>query len=831
MKHDSKSRLSRRQILLGSLAALVLLLAVLIVPPLVSINHYKGRVTHLLSASLGRPVHLSSVEARLLPRPGFILTDLTVDEDPAYGVEPVLHATEVKASIRLFALWRGKLELDAISVDEASVNVVRTGDGHWNVDPLLRSAANSASAAASGKKPLKLPYLEATHTRVNIKNGAEKLPFSLMDANLDFWQSSADEWRVRMKGRPARTDVSMNEGDTGKLRLEARLHRAPEMRKMPVEVNVEWKEAQLGQLSRLVLGSDAGWRGDLTGNAKIEGTAESATVKARLSAEHVHRAEFAPTEAMDFDANCAMTAHFAARAVENLKCDSPLGGGRVHVEGNLLGAAGQPHITVAMDKVPVSAGLDALRTIRSDFAPGLEAHGALSGQLVYAPAAPVVTPEPDAKKAKSAKKLPAPPQPLTGQLAIDGLLLKGGGLSDPLNIGSVSIQPATVAADEHMALATTVQIPAGAPSPLTVAARFARTGYQVALHGQATVNRGRELARMVGFDGAELFTGVASPEPVSLELTANGPWTGDAKGASDHIEGTATLRNANWRADYLNNHLEIAQATLHFTEKELRWDPVTFNYGPIKGVATVTLPATNCQNSVPELSLQFGALNSELLQAAFLGAEKKDTVLSTLLERLHPTASPAWPQVEATVKADALTVGPTTFKGLTAALHIGGNHISASTIDAALLGGTLHATGEFEAAANSRQRPAYKFEASFHKLQPTAVAQLVSIKGTGTSFDGSGHLELSGYTTPELAASAKGSMHFAWTKGTLAAAPASLAHFDQWSGDAAIESGKLTVGQNAITGSKSAAPVSATVGLGESHKLDFGGSAATSQKR
>ena len=110
-------------------------------PPLVSIGRYKARITRLMSASLGRPVRLSSVELRLLPRPGFVLTDLTVEEDPAYGAEPVLHANTVTADIRLLPLWRGRLEISSISVDEASLNLVRTREGRWNLDSLFRTAA------------------------------------------------------------------------------------------------------------------------------------------------------------------------------------------------------------------------------------------------------------------------------------------------------------------------------------------------------------------------------------------------------------------------------------------------------------------------------------------------------------------------------------------------------------------------------------------------------------------------------------------------------------------------------------------------------------------
>src|SRR5271157_821811 len=170
-RHRKRRRLAAAGLALAALAAI---LAVLIVPPLVSVSRYKSRITQLMSASLGRPVRLSSVELRLLPRPGFVLTDLTVEEDPAYGAEPVLHANTVTASIRLLSLWRGRLELDSISVDEASLNLVRSAPGHWNLDSLLRTATAQAQSDAGSAgpdnlgKPVRLPYLKATHSRINI---------------------------------------------------------------------------------------------------------------------------------------------------------------------------------------------------------------------------------------------------------------------------------------------------------------------------------------------------------------------------------------------------------------------------------------------------------------------------------------------------------------------------------------------------------------------------------------------------------------------------------------------------------------------------------------
>jgi len=153
------------------------------------------------------------------------------------------------------------------------------------------------------------------------------------------------------------------------VRLQASLRRAPELRRMPLHIDLEWRDAQVGQLTRLMIGTDPGWRGDLTGELQVDGTADAAQVKTRLRAAGVHRAEFAPAAPLDFDARCGFLYHFSERAVENLACDSPLGDGSVHLAGDLPGNGEAPHLSVELNRIPVQAGLDALRTVRSTINP------------------------------------------------------------------------------------------------------------------------------------------------------------------------------------------------------------------------------------------------------------------------------------------------------------------------------------------------------------------------------------------------------------------------------------------------------------------------------
>ncbi len=867
MTKDEQGRRRKRGRVGLALAALAVILAVLIVPPFLSVSHYTSRITSLVAASLGRPVRLSSVRVRLLPTPGFVLYDLTVEEDPKFGAEPLLRANTVTASIRLLSLWRGRLEISKVSVDEASLNLVHMPGGSWNLDPLLRTAATKAGSNDGASHVPPFPYIVATNSRVNFKNGVEKLPFSLVETDLSFWQQEPGVWRLRLRGQPARTDVSLDLADTGVVELNATAHRAPELRQMPIHLDMDWRDAQLGQLTRLGTGSDAGWRGDLRGELHLDGTAASAQVQARLRATGVHRAEFEPAAAMDFDANCGFVYHYSERTVEKLVCDSPLGDGHVRLEGDLPGGTVQPHFSVELDRIPVAAGLDALRTVRSGISPDLQASGTASGKIVYSESpvagnvaagrvdekpvrAMAAHPAKTQAKAAGTKAAAPPPASLTGSFTVDGLRLSGGGLSRPVLAPKMVLEPAEPVQGRAQMLAGTVAVPLGGATPLTVNLRLGLKGYQAALKGQVSIARSRELAHAAGLTQTSAFDSLAG-EPLTLDLNAEGPWmpaeatafstvpvAGIAKlatpatpgaeldniPASDTLSGTVTLHNANWNANYLANHVEISEATLHLDLAggvgESRWDPVDFVYGPLKGRASLAVPpACDVPETCPtQFQVQFGELDAATVQTTILGAREKGTLLSDLINRLRPSAAPVWPRLRGTIKADSLVLGPVTLKNAAVELRFRPSGAEITGFDATLLGGTVHGAGTL----TTGNKPAYALTANFDKLNPVAVGQLLGGNWRGGTIAANGKVELSGYTGSDLSDSAKGTLHFEWRRGVVGGAfSPQLTRFDHWTADAVIANGKISLGTNQVVQGSHKRSLDAAVTLAETPRVTF----------
>jgi hypothetical protein len=869
-----------------ALAAIAVLVLVLVVPPLISVSAYKNQITQLISQSLGRPVRLSSVEAHILPWPGFEISDLSVAEDPVYGAEPVLHANKVTASIRLLALLRGRVEIGKISVDEASLNLVRAGPGRWNLDSIFRTAAAQTAATPNTRRVAPLPYLEATNSRINFKNGAEKLPFSLVNADLSLWQENPGEWRIRLRGQPARTDVSLHLEETGVVRMEASFRRAAALRQMPLHLDLDWQEAQLGQLARLVTGSDPGWRGDLAGELHLDGTAEAAQIAMRLRASGVHRAEFTPIAPLDFDARCGLVYHYAERSVENLVCDSPLGDGRVHITGEKAAQNSSPRFSVELYRIPVTAGLDALRTLRSDLAPDLEARGTVSGKIVYdvqtqaSTAPPQPGPAVKLERNHETKVRTEEVGPLTGSLTVEDLILSGDGLGRPIQAPKFTLAPVAIesatpqplaqavqsgAEVPSQALAGSVAIPAGGAVPLILNLRFSLSGYQVAARGEASFARARELARVTGIPGTEALAAFAG-EPIAVDLVAEGPWMPAEEitsgsplsadlasenpaessptnspddslktGSGDTLAGTVAVQNANWQADYLAGHIVVDNATLHIANRDLRWDPVEFTYGPLKGTASLTLPAACEPQSLPQqpcrahFQIQFGDLDASAFESALLGARAKGTLLSNLINRLHPSTAPSWPQLEGTVTADSLVLGPVTLQNVAASLRIVPAGAEITSFDGALFGGSVHLAGTLTKPASDRDKPDYALGGDFQKLNAADVGRLLGLRWTGGALSGNGNLEVSGYTSADLALSAKGDLHFESGQGSISSAksavaggaiksdpiPAGLARFDHWTADSTIADGAIKLGQNQVSEGNRKHSVEASITFGD----------------
>ena len=529
---------SRRRLIYVALAILVVLLLVLL-PPYISVNRYQRRIATAISDSLGRPVHLDRVTLNLLPMPGFTLENLVVDEDPAFGSEPVIRANSVRATLRLSSLWTRRVEFSTISFDEPSVNLVHNADGKWNLETILLRASHIDAAPTAQRKAgpaPRFPYIEATGARLNLKLNQEKMPISLTGADFALWLPEPQAWHLRILAHPARTDTDAS--DTGTLQVEGTLGHAPSLGQVPINLTGEWSNAPLGEATRVLLGRDAGLRGDMTLTASAQGTAGNSTVQARLRLTDARRADFIPIRTLAIDLQCLGTATGVFHSFEDIRCNWPpaasSGAPTLAITGDLpdIRNPNSVRLEVTAPGLPATTLLDWLHVASARVPADVAVKGSFTGDLVFNPASPAG----------------ASTRGWTGRLTMTGAsLINPLAGSSSLVVGDVALSSAAPAPPEprnakHRSAPAAAPTPApttssfllaptslalGGKDPATLDGRFDATGYTLHLTGMASTARMLALATALPQFGdglAAVLPTNRAAGPYRVDLTSIRPW-------------------------------------------------------------------------------------------------------------------------------------------------------------------------------------------------------------------------------------------------------------------------------------------------------------------
>ncbi len=821
MVEAAPRRVARRRRAGLTLSTILLLLA--IVPPLINLGRYQRRIAGAISRSIARPVSMDSVSLRLLPWPAFTIENLAVGEDPGFGAEPALRAPEVIAEPRLSSLWRGRFELARVEIADASVNLVRNSDGRWNVSSVLLQASHVSNAPTgqphAGPAP-RFPYIEATGTRINLKRGVEKLPYSLLDADFSMSLASPEVWHVKLEGEPVRTDLEMFANDTGVLRIEGDLHRASAFGAMPVKLDAEWSRASLGQLSRLALGRDTGWRGDIDATAQISGSLDRLFVRTHFAVANLHRQEFTPERAFTVDASCRGVYSRSTPATDAFRCRWPLGAGGLLLTGSAAGAA-DTEFQLGVDRVPADVLAAAVELLHQGGPEPGQFSGELSGSYTYVPARGSWT---------GAAAMPRLTVAQTGgekaPLVVTGVRLFAPEPALEAPHRKPGVQPASASL-----LFDSDPISLGVPGqPMAVSATLTGRGYRVEANGAGTLARVQSIAAMFGFGG---FPRLASspvakkPAGVRLELTGFGPWLG----GSAVVAGSAHLANVRWQPSWLPFPVDLPSADAVLSPELLSWTVSDAAAGMetgsmhFAGSARMPLACAAQLLCTTRFALNTPSLDAGGLQAALTGGRPE--LLQELLRRFNASRVPL-PALAGTIHAGVLTLGRLPVRNATAVLSTGtapGPAVEFQSLDGSALGGALHLQGTLSLAGAT---PKYRIRGS---LTGASAAQAADLWGeswgpppTPGTLGGAFNIRLQGGTLEELLASAQGTFQASWLHG--APAPP-LFRFEVWEGAGTITGSGLhidhsTFAGNAATGTENP-EITGTIGWDRSLALQISG--------
>lgn len=821
----SSSSGKRRSLI--ALAVLLLLLIAIIAPPLIQINRFRHRITDSIAAAIGRPVSADSVQFQLLPRPSLVLSNFVVAEEPAFGAEPLLRAPAVTARIRLRSLLRGRLRISRISLDEPSLNLTRGRDGRWTLQHLLIVAAQATKNAMSAAHTDEFPYIESTNARVNLKVGAEKTPFSLEDVDFAFFALSSGRWRVRLRGRPVRTDIEVE--DSGALRLDGTFISAASLNDVQANLTARWDKLQLGELTRLAKKTDAGWRGDVELQAAVAGPLRDLDVTAHAKLFGLRRTEFVPATSIDPELNCTAKFAYPDAALHYVSCILPVAekASRIEAHGtvSLTSPVTQSDFIVDIDAVPAASLLEAARHARQNLIRDVHAEGVADGSFRWdgsawhgSAAMPQLT-------VRSSNGVASPP------LVIDALRVAVGDAATPAiappvkRRGRIQRQPAAPIADAaNTWRLDPLRIDLGGKLPLTLSATATTHGYTVHWNGTAAWDRLMPLTELSpGLRAAARFDRLSASQDgaagdSTMDLTLHAPWFVTSAQAA-LVLGTMRVNNVRVASPLLPEQITVPVATAQFTATQTLWTGTAI-YAGSQFDGDVMFPARCSADSacVGHFALHAQRLD---LAAVTLPDRERGAGAATLafLERLRPaSAAPApWPSFSGTIRVNALNAGPLVIHDADAQVDIVGRTAAITEMTGQALAGTLSLQGKLNAAERT---PQCKLHFTLRHADAAMAGALFHENWTLGAGNVEAHLSSRAGSPQSLAANAIGDFRIDLQQGSLSDIPS--LRFDRWSATGSVAGGKLLLKQSTMNQRALTRPVTGTVGFNRTLHLRVG---------
>lgn len=211
----------RKAGIVAAVVGFLLLIAVLLLPRLVSLDSFRPRIVAVLEEKTGRTIGLSGLSLSLFPGIGVKVTQLTVSGDARHPGEQLLSVPEAEIRLAIAPLFSGRTEFTKFILRRPEIRFRRYLDGtHSATDIVARLAKEEKPvAAAPAEKPGEAVAVAVKEIRVEEaklffrqeekagKDSAWELsPFTLRVSGIGETQKEI-EVRTRIEGR-VRGDIS-----------------------------------------------------------------------------------------------------------------------------------------------------------------------------------------------------------------------------------------------------------------------------------------------------------------------------------------------------------------------------------------------------------------------------------------------------------------------------------------------------------------------------------------------------------------------------------------------------------------------------------------------
>jgi AsmA protein len=124
-------------------------------------NDYRGTIQTKLEQQLDRKVALGDMSLGLFPL-RFKVANLSIAEDPKFNSNsPFIQTQELSVSVKLLPLLSKSVEVDSLTLERPSVELIKNAQGIWNFASLGQQASPTAPAHTAAAKPSPAPATSA----------------------------------------------------------------------------------------------------------------------------------------------------------------------------------------------------------------------------------------------------------------------------------------------------------------------------------------------------------------------------------------------------------------------------------------------------------------------------------------------------------------------------------------------------------------------------------------------------------------------------------------------------------------------------------------------
>jgi hypothetical protein len=342
--------------LLGSLAA-----------PLISADSYGQRLRASLGRALGRKVEIRGpVRFSLWRGPGFSAGNVVVHEDPSIGVEPAAYVDSIHVRPAFWPLFSGRFVIGSIRLEDATLNLAKSGD-HWNFSSFMNRSVMSAA-----------PAIHVRNGRINFKFGDTKSIFYLMNADIDISPpgSRRGGWGVSGEAEAARTDRPAL--GLGSFALSGKWYLAPER----VDMYLRLDRAQLGELAVLMSGQAGGVHGVVTSSLHLAGPLDGIGILGTLAVEDVHRWDLLPPKGQGWPMDIRGRLNLVAQQLE-LQSTSSVVPLTTRFRASDYLSRPRWAVTFTWNRFPIAPLLQLAADMGAQLPPKLRLSGSIDGAIGY----------------------------------------------------------------------------------------------------------------------------------------------------------------------------------------------------------------------------------------------------------------------------------------------------------------------------------------------------------------------------------------------------------------------------------------------------------------